>query len=321
MSTPLRVIFAGTPEFAAEHLDGLLSAGHLVCAVLTQPDRRAGRGKRLQPSPVKARALAAGLPVLQPDSLGSSDIQSQLAALEADVMVVVAYGLLLPQAVLDIPRHGCLNVHASLLPRWRGAAPIQRAIEAGDAESGITIMQMTAGLDTGPMLRQLRWSLDAHETAGTLQARMAEAGPLALQSVLASLPEQLANAQPQNDGLATYASKIKKTECQLDWQRDAQTLCRQIRAFNPAPVCFSFLDGERIKFWQAEEADTPEPQPPGTILAATDEGITVACGAGALQVTQLQFPGARPLPCAEIMRGRSSALAPGQRFAGLDPNP
>ena len=321
MSARLRIIFAGTPDFAAEHLDGLLSAGHVVCTVLTQPDRRAGRGKRLQPSPVKSRALAANLPVLQPDSLGAADIQQQLADLEADVMVVVAYGLLLPQAVLDIPRYGCLNVHASLLPRWRGAAPIQRAIEAGDAESGITIMQMTAGLDTGPMLQQLRWSLDADETAGTLQARMAETGPMALQSVLASLPEHLANAQSQDDALATYASKIKKAECQLDWQRDAQALCRQIRAFNPAPVCFSFLGGERIKFWQAVATALPAAQPPGTILAATDEGITVACGTEALQVTRLQFPGARPLPCAEIIRGRPSALTPGQCFAGLDPDP
>ena len=321
MGIPKRVIFAGTPEFAAHHLDALRAAGHTVCAVLTQPDRPAGRGKRLQPSAVKERALAAGLNVLQPSSMQSPEVQEQLAALEADVMVVVAYGLLLPQSVLDIPRYGCLNVHASLLPRWRGAAPIQRAIAAGDAESGVTIMQMEAGLDTGAMLKKAALTLDRGETAGTLEHRLTQVGPVALLSVLSDLPGYLAGAEKQRDAMASYAAKITKSECQLDWQRDASSLSRQIRAFNPAPVCFSFLGNERVKLWYAEETTQTGPGVPGQILDATAQGVTVACGTGALCVTQLQFPGSRPLPAAELLHGRSSALAPGQLFSSLDSGP
>lgn len=314
MSTPKRILFAGTPEFAAQHLGALVEAGHDICAVLTQPDRPAGRGKRLQPSAVKTVALAAGLDVLQPPSLRQAEIQTQLAALNADVMVVVAYGLLLPRAVLDTPRFGCLNVHASLLPRWRGAAPIQRAIEAGDTESGVTIMLMEAGLDTGPMLRRVGVPLAPMETGQSLHDRLAEVGPEALLSVLSDLPAHLAAQERQDDALATYAAKISKTECALDWQRDAPALCRQIRAFNPAPVCYSYLGSDRIKVWEAEEQTLPEDDTPGKILDATPSGVLIACGSGALRVTRLQFPGARALPAAELLHGRGSELVAGRQF-------
>jgi len=319
MKPPKRILFAGTPEFAAQHLEALVTAGHDICAVLTQPDRPAGRGKRLQPSAVKTLALAAGLEVLQPPSLRQAEIQAQLAALNADVMVVVAYGLLLPQAVLDTPPFGCINVHASLLPRWRGAAPIQRAIEAGDTETGVTIMLMEAGLDTGPMLRRSSVVLASTETAQSLHDRLAKVGPEALLAVLSDLPAHLAAQEQQDDALATYAAKISKTECALDWQRDASVLCRQVRAFNPAPVCYSYLSDERVKIWEAEAQPLPEDGMPGEILDATPAGVLVACGTGALRITRIQFPGARALPAAELLHGRGSALTAGKRFTLTEP--
>ena len=308
MSAP-RLVFAGTPEFAARHLEALLDAGLLPVAVYTQPDRPAGRGKKLTPSPVKIVAQRAGIPVLQPDSLKSGEAQAELAALEPDLMIVVAYGLILPQAILDTPRWGCINVHASLLPRWRGAAPIQRAIEAGDEETGITIMQMEAGLDTGPMLASSTLNIEPDMTGGALHDALALAGPPLLLEVLGEMPGCLAAAETQDDSLATYAAKLDKAEAQLDWTRPAGELARNIRAFNPFPVCWTTLDGERIKLWQAQPAEGSGA--PGCILEAGDEGLLVACGEAALLLTVMQLPGGKPLAVAELLRSRSDRLAPG----------
>jgi methionyl-tRNA formyltransferase len=310
----VKLLFAGTPEFARVHLDALLAAPeHEVLAVLTQPDRPAGRGKRLTASPVKESASAAGVPVLQPPTLRDAAVQATLAGYGADVLVVVAYGLILPAAVLAIPAHGCLNVHASLLPRWRGAAPIQRAIEAGDTQSGVTIMQMDAGLDTGAMLATATCLIDESTTAADLHDRLAALGPPLLLSVLADLPARQAAAQRQDDAGASYAAKIDKAEAALDWSLPAARLARRIRAFNPFPVCFTTLGGERVKVWHAVTAAGPAGAP-GTILASDDRGLLVACGEGCLRLLELQFPGGRRLPVAELLRARADRLAPGARF-------
>lgn len=310
--TSMRLVFAGTPEFAARHLEALLAAGIEPVAVYTQPDRPAGRGKKLTPSPVKNVALTAGIAVLQPDTLKTEAARQELAALEPDLVVVVAYGLILPQAILDTPRLGCLNVHASLLPRWRGAAPIQRAIEAGDAETGITIMQMEAGLDTGPMLAKQSLPIAPAMTGGELHDALADIGPPLLLEVVAALPERLAAAEAQDDALATYAAKIDKAESELDWSAPASVLERKVRAFNPFPVCWSTLDGDRIRIWRAElAAGSGEP---GLVLRAGDDGLLVACGDGALLLGILQLPGGKPLPVAELLRSRRDRLAPGARL-------
>lgn len=314
MSTSRRVVFAGTPEFAAAHLDAVIGAGHEVCAVLTQPDRPAGRGKQLQASAVKRRAQAAEIAVLQPVSLRTPESHDFLRALNADIMVVVAYGLILPQSILDIPANGCLNVHASLLPRWRGAAPIQRAIEAGDTHTGITIMQMEAGLDTGPMIAKSALEITASETSGTLHDRLTELGPRLLLEVLETLPQRLTQATPQKDSDATYAAKITKQEAQLDWTLDADVLSRKIRAFNPTSVCFSYLGNERLKVWQASVVSAPEESVAGRIITSDADGIIVACGKGALKISVAQFPGAKALPVAALLNGRGSQLGKGQQF-------
>ncbi|MGG4616385.1 methionyl-tRNA formyltransferase, partial [Pseudomonas aeruginosa] len=241
MSQALRIVFAGTPEFAAEHLKALLDTPHRIVAVYTQPDRPAGRGQKLMPSAVKSLALEHGLPVMQPQSLRNAEAQAELAALRADLMVVVAYGLILPQAVLDIPRLGCINSHASLLPRWRGAAPIQRAMEAGDAESGVTVMQMEAGLDTGPMLLKVSTPISAADTGGSLHDRLAALGPKAVVEAIAGLAAGTLHGEIQDDALATYAHKLNKDEARLDWSRPAVELERQVRAFTPWPVCHTSL--------------------------------------------------------------------------------
>ncbi|HKK22529.1 MAG TPA: methionyl-tRNA formyltransferase [Pseudohaliea sp.] len=314
----MKLLFAGTPAFARVHLDALLAAAeHEVVAVLTQPDRPAGRGKRLTASPVKESASAAGVPVLQPPTLRDAGVQATLAAYGAEVMVVVAYGLILPEAVLAIPARGCLNVHASLLPRWRGAAPIQRAIEAGDRESGVTIMQMDAGLDTGAMLATARCPIDEATTAGDLHDRLAGLGPPLLLAVLGELEQRQAAAAAQDDAGACYAAKIDKAEAALDWARPAAELARRIRAFNPFPVCYTILDGERVRVWHAVTAAGPAAAP-GTILASDDHGLLVACGEGCLRLTALQFPGGRCLPVAALLRARAARLAPGRRF-GTEP--
>ena len=313
MTSPvLRIIFAGTPEFAAIHLEGLLSSRHQLVGVYTQPDRPAGRGKKLQASPVKQMAEHAGIPVFQPGSLKIEEDQQILANIGADVMVVVAYGLILPQAVLDTPSMGCLNVHASLLPRWRGAAPIQRAIEAGDRETGITIMQMDAGLDTGNMLASAQCPINSDTTAASLHDELATLGMPALLRVLDTLPEHLASGQKQNDELANYAAKILKPEAEIDWREDAEIIARKIRAFNPFPICFTFLGGERLKIHTAKITLEPLPAaPPGAILSATSTGIVVACGTGALCISKLQLPGGKALNAEQVLNARSALFAPG----------
>ena len=304
----MKLLFAGTPDFAAASLAALLAAGHTVLAVLTQPDRPAGRGMKLQPSPVKALALQHGLPVLQPTSLKTPDIQAELAAYGADMMVVAAYGLLLPPAVLALPRWGCVNVHASLLPRWRGAAPIQRAIEAGDTESGVCIMQMEAGLDTGPVLLSGRVQITANETAGTLHDKLADMGARLIVETLAKLPID-AVAQPQIG--VTYAAKIEKAEAQIDWRRPAREIERQIRAFNPFPGAAGTLDGAAIKVWRSELVAAAAP--PGTVVSVERSGIVVACGDGGLCLTELQKAGGKRLPVAQFLAG--NPIAPGKTFA------
>jgi methionyl-tRNA formyltransferase len=312
--TPLRIIFAGTPDFAARHLQGLLNSTHQLVAVYTQPDRPAGRGKKLQASPVKQLALAHDLPVFQPTSLRDEQAQDALNQLAADVMVVVAYGLMLPQAVLDAPRLGCLNVHASLLPRWRGAAPIQRAIEAGDPETGITIMQMDAGLDTGDMLSCSRCAIGADTTAASLHDELAELGVPQLLQVLDKLPATQAAAIPQKEAGTTYAEKISKSEAEIDWQRSATELDHAIRAFNPFPVCFSKLSGERVKVWTAAAVDEESDATPGTLVRADRDGIVVQCGKGQISIQTLQLPGGKPLSAEQILNARSAQFCPGQKF-------
>ncbi|MEP1471374.1 MAG: methionyl-tRNA formyltransferase [Halieaceae bacterium] len=318
-NTALRILFAGTPEFSARHLQALLASEHEIVAVYTQPDRPAGRGKKLQASPVKQLAETAGIPVEQPASLRDEEVQQTLANYAADVMVVVAYGLILPQAVLDTPALGCLNVHASLLPRWRGAAPIQRAIEAGDPQTGVTIMQMDAGLDTGAMLATAERAIAAETTSADMLEELAESGPAALLAVLADLPQYQSKAITQDDELATYAEKIQKIEGLLDWSLSAEELRRKVCAFNPFPVCYSLLAGERVKIWNARALDDTNAQAaPGTIVSADREGIAVSCGTGALLITQLQLPGGKSLPTEAMLNSRRDQFAIGQCFDNPD---
>ncbi|MBV2204690.1 MAG: methionyl-tRNA formyltransferase [Pseudomonas sp.] len=309
MTQSMRIVFAGTPEFAAQHLQALLEAGRAVVAVYTQPDRPAGRGQKLAPSPVKQLAVQHGIPVYQPQTLREPAAQAELATLQADLMVVVAYGLILPQAVLDLPRLGCINSHASLLPRWRGAAPIQRAIEAGDDESGVTVMQMEAGLDTGPMLLKVSTPITAEDTGGTLHDRLAALGSQAVVRAVEALAAGTLQPEPQDDALATYAHKLSKDEARIDWRRPAVELERLVRAFNPWPICHTTLGGEALKVHAARlGAGQGEP---GHILEASRNGLTVACGEGALSLTRLQLPGGKPLDFADLYNSRREQFAAG----------
>lgn len=309
MSEPLRIVFAGTPEFAAEHLKALLGSSHQIVAVYSQPDRPAGRGQKLTPSPVKLLAMQHEIPVLQPQTLRDPGAQAELAALKPDLMVVVAYGLILPQVVLDIPRLGCINSHASLLPRWRGAAPIQRAVEAGDAESGVTVMQMEAGLDTGPMLLKVSTAISADDTGGSLHDRLATLGPQAVIEAISGLADGTLKGEVQDDSLATYAHKLNKDEARLDWSRPAIELERLVRAFHPWPMCHSTLNGDAIKVHAAALGDGQGA--PGLILAAGKSGLTVACGDGALRLTRLQLPGGKALNFSDLYNSRREQFAPG----------
>jgi methionyl-tRNA formyltransferase len=314
MSTArLRVAFAGTPEFASEALAAILAAGYPVPLVLTQPDRPAGRGMKLSPSPVKQLALAHGLEVDQPERLRTAEQRARLTACAPDVLVVAAYGLLLPPEVLALPRLGCINIHASLLPRWRGAAPIHRAIEAGDAETGITIMQMDAGLDTGPMLLCRSLPISADDTTVTLHDRLAVLGAEAIVEALARLETLV--PQPQPEAGVTYAAKISRAEASIDWARPAGEIERRMRAFDPFPGLSSSLRGTLIKFWRAEVVD--QRGAPGSVLAVDEGGITIACGEQALRCIVLQRPGSRRLPASEFLRG--FAVSAGDCFT--DPAP
>lgn len=319
MTQPLRIVFAGTPDFAARHLEALLASQHQVVAVYTQPDRPAGRGKKLQPSAVKQLALEHDLPVLQPNSLKADDEQQQLAQWQADVMVVVAYGLILPQVILDTPRLGCLNVHGSLLPRWRGAAPIQRAIWAGDQQSGVAVMKMEAGLDTGPVLLEQRCDISAKETSASLYHKLEGLGPAALVTVVDDLENYLSQAKPQDDELANYAKKLTKEEGQLDWQANAEQLERNIRAFNPWPTAWFSAEGFKgnqsaVKVFEAEVIENPNDVIPGTIINASAEGIDIACGTNALRIHTAQVPGKKPQPAATLVNGYPSIFNKGNQL-------
>jgi methionyl-tRNA formyltransferase len=289
-----RIIFMGTPDFSVPVLEAL-AAEHEVVAVYCQPPRPAGRGKKDRPSPVQARAEALGLPVRHPVRLKSPEDQAEFASFNADVAVVVAYGLILPQAVLDAPRLGCLNIHASLLPRWRGAAPIHRAIMAGDAETGICIMQMEAGLDTGPVLLREATAIGATETTGALHDRLSAMGAALILQALDGLEGLVPEVQPEAG--VTYAAKIDKAEATVDWTRPATELVRHINGLSPFPGAYATIAGERVKFLRAELAEGQGM--PGQVLG----GFTVACGAGALMVTEAQREGKKPLPAAEVLRG------------------
>jgi methionyl-tRNA formyltransferase len=306
----LRVLFAGTPDFAAAHLQALLDAPDMsVIGVYTQPDRPAGRGKKLTASPVKKLALDHQLPVFQPQSLKDSDQQRILSELQADIMVVVAYGLILPQAVLDTPQLGCINVHGSILPRWRGAAPIQRAIEAGDTDTGVTIMQMDAGLDTGAMLSVSRCAIDSNETSASLHQKLEQLGAPALLHTLKSIAAGLAVAVDQDDQLSCYAAKITKQEALIDWNQSAQILDRQIRAFNPFPAAYTTLGELRIKIWQAEPA-TAASLAPGQIISADNTGLLVSCGEQSLLITEIQLPGKSRMAVSEVLKSRGEFFVP-----------
>ncbi|MEN1928909.1 methionyl-tRNA formyltransferase [Luteimonas sp. MJ250] len=307
----MRIVFAGTPEFAVPSLRAACTRAEVV-AVYTQPDRPAGRGRGLQASPVKLEALARGIPVLQPESLKTQVARDALRALKPDLMVVVAYGLLLPQKILDIPEDGCWNVHASLLPRWRGAAPIQRAIEAGDARTGVCLMKMEKGLDTGPVLLSQSLAIGGEETGGELHDRLAALGAQVLSDGLGLLRAGIRPVpQPQPEQGVTYAHKLDKAEAKLDWSQPAEALARKVRAFNPWPVAEATLAGERVRIHAALAVDAPVGATPGAVLAAGRDGIDVACGTGALRIRTLQRDGGKAIAAADYLNARRDLLAPG----------
>lgn len=307
----MKIIFAGTPAFAAKALESILASSHKVLAVLTQPDRPAGRGMQLTASPVKQVAQQHNLPVLQPSTLKDAEIQHQLVAYQADVMVVAAYGLILPKPVLEMPRYGCLNIHASLLPRWRGAAPVQRAILAGDKETGITIMQMDEGLDTGAMLLMSPCRIEDSDTSATLLDKLTNIGAEAILEVLNKLPSGAIKPEAQDSSQATYANKLIKTEAALDWKNASEQLQRAIQAYNPFPVASATLNQTTIRIWQATARPDGHGKP-GQILSVDKQGILVACGKGALNLEVLQRPNNKAMPASQFVQG--FPVKPGDRF-------
>ncbi|MCG9698384.1 methionyl-tRNA formyltransferase [Shewanella sp. Isolate11] len=311
---PLNIIFAGTPDFAARHLQALIESEHNVIGVYSQPDRPAGRGKKLQASPVKALAVEHDIPVYQPASLRDEQAQAELAALNADIMVVVAYGLILPKVVLDTPRLGCINVHGSILPRWRGAAPIQRALWSGDAATGVTVMQMDIGLDTGDMLLKTHLAIEDNDTSASLYEKLAQQGPTALIEALAGLTQGTLKAEPQDEALANYAEKLSKEEALLDWNKPAVQLWREIRAFNPWPAShFSHMDAS-IKVWQAEVSQVTSFQAAGTIVSADKNGLAIATGDGVLLLKTMQLPGKKAMAVSDILNSRGDWFTPGTQL-------
>jgi methionyl-tRNA formyltransferase len=307
----MRLIFAGTPEFAVPALAALIAAGHEIVMVLTQPDRPAGRGMQLKESPVKVLAKQHGLYILQPETLKDAGTQAQIAAANAESMIVAAYGLIIPAAVLVMPRYGCFNIHASLLPRWRGAAPIQRALLAGDSQTGVTIMEVVPALDAGAMISHGIIPVAESDTAQTLHDRLAEIGAgLMVQTMAQLAAEGELQATPQDESQVTYAAKLNKVEAALDWMRSAAELSRQVRAFNPFPVATAVLDGSLCRIWMARAIAGSAP--PGRI-AAINDGIAVGCGEGLLQITELQMPGGKRMLAKDFLAGRS--LRPGDCFA------
>ncbi|MEH4622504.1 methionyl-tRNA formyltransferase [Phytobacter diazotrophicus] len=314
MSDSLRIIFAGTPDFAARHLDALLSSEHQIVGVFTQPDRPAGRGKKLMPSPVKVLAEEKGIPVFQPVSLRPQENQQLVADLQADVMVVVAYGLILPKAVLEMPRLGCLNVHGSLLPRWRGAAPIQRSLWAGDTETGVTIMQMDVGLDTGDMLYKLSCPITAEDTSATLYDKLAQLGPQGLLATLTQIAAGTATPEIQDETQVTYAEKLSKEEALLDWSLPAEQLERCIRAFNPWPMSYFVIEDQPVKVWKASVINSQAKAEPGTIIEANKQGIQVATAEGILNLESLQPAGKKAMNAQDLLNSRREWFTPGNRL-------
>jgi methionyl-tRNA formyltransferase len=324
LSQPLNIIFAGTPDFAAKHLAALIASEHNVVAVYCPQDKPAGRGKKLTACATKALALTHGLTVEQPINFKEVDSHTQLARYQADVMVVVAYGLLLPQVILDTPRLGCINVHGSILPQWRGAAPIQRSLEAGDIETGVTIMQMDKGLDTGDMILKASCTITPKDTSASLYEKLAELGPSALLDTLALMASDHYPREPQNSALSSYAAKLDKTEAELDWSLPADALDRKIRAYIPWPVAqFTFIEptsnkAHKIRVWQATPlASNTEKYSVGTIISADKQGIIIATGNGALRLEVLQLPGKKALAVADILNSRADWFLPGQHITGL----
>ena len=318
MQHPLKIVFAGTPPFAAQHLDALLRAQYQIVGVYTQPDRAAGRGKQMHPSPVKSLAQAHGLPVFQPVSLRSEESQRTLAELAPDLMIVVAYGLLLPQTVLDIPKFGCINVHASLLPRWRGAAPIERALLAGDKETGITIMQMDKGLDTGAMLYKIPVAISEEDDRQTLESRLSDIGKRGLVYCLENLETLRCEAQIQDGSLSTYASKLDKAEALINWEQTAEVISRQIRSGIGRTPAYSLLGGERIRLLKARPLPEHSSSAPGCIVQADREHLQIACLDSVLEVTLMQLPGKNPLPIGDVLNSRKELFAPGQSFSSIE---
>jgi methionyl-tRNA formyltransferase len=310
LSKALKIIFAGTPDFAAQHLAALINSHHDVVAVYCPPDKRAGRGKKLTACATKDLAIAHNIIVEQPTNFKDAGDQEKLASYNADIMVVVAYGLLLPTVILEAPRLGCVNVHGSILPKWRGAAPIQRSLEAGDKETGVTIMQMDKGLDTGDMIAKATCDITLQDTSASLYEKLANLGPAALLSTLDLMAENKHEAEPQDNSVSTYAAKLNKDEAELNWQLSAEELHRKIRAYIPWPVAqFTFTDEKetehRIRVWQVSYSDEAHDCIPGTIISANKSGITVATASGSLCLESLQLPGKKPLPVRDILNGKA----------------
>jgi methionyl-tRNA formyltransferase len=322
LSQPLNIVFAGTPEFAAQHLQALINSKHRIVAVYCPPDKPAGRGKKLSECATKILALQHNIIVEQPANFKEQADQQILSDYNADVMVVVAYGLLLPQTILDAPRLGCINVHGSLLPKWRGAAPIQRSLEAGDLETGVTIMQMDKGLDTGDMILKSRCNITEQDTSATLYEKLAELGPTALVETLSKMATGDYQREPQQDELSSYAAKLDKAHAELNWQHDAVVLQRKIRAYIPWPVAqFTYTENQsdkehRIRVWQASVVTSQAEHQPGRILSVGKEGIVVATGKDALRIEVLQIPGKKALSAADILNARANWFVVGQLITG-----
>ncbi|WNN44738.1 MULTISPECIES: methionyl-tRNA formyltransferase [Winslowiella] len=315
MSDSLKIIFAGTPDFAAQHLAALLASEHQVVGVFTQPDRPAGRGNKLTPSPVKVLALEHNIPVFQPKSLRPEENQQLVSDLDADLMVVVAYGLILPKAVLDMPRLGCINVHGSLLPRWRGAAPIQRSLWAGDSETGVTIMQMDVGLDTGDMLYKLACPIESSDTSATLYNKLAQLGPTGMLATIQQLAEGSAKPEVQDETAVNYAEKLSKEEARLDWSLSAAQLERCIRAFNPWPMSYFTVEDQPVKVWSAQVLPHQANRQPGEIVHADKNGIQVATSDGVLNITELQPAGKKAMKAQDILNSRREWFIQGSILA------